>query len=153
MYKWSKIDPPVLANQSLSLAKPRLGLCEPGQELATGEDLVGAGWSTTVPRESLGLEAMRSELGVTECMCSWGCRCEWLLCWCSVSPLPAFAWACSSAVAAYRGWEKRKIQWGQLFQLYWSQETVQEHVLTHILTEKFCYAAQLCGISPRFSSL
>lgn len=65
--------------QSLRETKPRLCLRGPGQEPAAGADLGEAGWYTKVPAEPSGLET-RSELGVAECVCSWGCRCVWLWC-------------------------------------------------------------------------
>lgn len=137
---------------------PRLCLCGPGQELAVGADRRGAGWSTTVPRVPRGLETVRSELGVPECMCSCGCRCVWLWWWWPVCPLSAFAWAFSSTVAAYRG--KKRERDSYYFSLYWSQYKnmlIRVVRLNHTVivpwnslskeTKTLCRAAQLDGIS------
>lgn len=75
-----KINGLGLSNQSRSLSTPRLCLRGPGQEPAAGADLRGAARSTTVPKETLGLDPAWSEVDVVECVCSCGCRCVWLRC-------------------------------------------------------------------------
>lgn len=51
-------------NQSLSFLIPILCLRRLGQKLAAGEDLTGAGWFTTVPRELRARETAGSAVGV-----------------------------------------------------------------------------------------